>query len=314
MNRIPTIGLCVVLATGACTGRTAATAPTPDAAVEAAALAVEAPDSAASAAASSSAAAPPPARFRGLVGAFLRAAQDADLSDDQKTAIAKLEEPLQGDPGSHREMSALHADLVASVKEGKIDAAKIASDESAVAKVLSAREEEQASALSGLHDVLTPAQRGLVADAVRAARGRASPTAPPAGAADWAAHRLDRMKAQLVLDEDQQKQVAAVLARDAPTPAAIQAHSDAVKKQTEAIASAFERDTLDPKKLDLSPTPGKKPTDGIDRQIKYVAQLVPIFTPGQRDRFAALMEHPRDRGGRGDSITEAPDPGGGPGR
>ena len=122
------------------------------------------------------------------------------------------------------------------------------------------------------------------------------------------------MKAQLVLDEDQQKQVAAVLARTAVTTAAVQAHFDASKKQTEAIASAFEKDTLRPQKLDLSPTPGKKPTDGIDRQIKYLGQMLPIFTAGQRDRFAAMMDHPRDRGGRGDSITEAPDPGGGPGR
>jgi hypothetical protein len=314
MKLIPTIGLCVVLAAAACNGRNAATAPASDAAVDvAASAAVEAPDAAPSADASAAAAASPSMHIRGLAGAFFRAAQDADLSDDQKTAIAKLEEPLQSDPASHREMSALHADLVASVKEGKMDTAKIAPDEAAVAKVLSAREEEQATAIAGLHDALTPAQRGLVADAVRAVRGR-PPGAPPAGAADWAAHRLDRMKAQLVLDEDQQKQVAAVLASDAPTTATIQAHFDAVKKQTEAIASAFEKDTFDAKKVDLSPTPGKKPTDGIDRQIKYVGQLLPILTPGQRDRFAGMMEHPRDRGGRGDSITEAPDPGGGPGR
>ena len=120
--------------------------------------------------------------FRGLVGAFLRAAQDSDLSDDQKTAIAKLEEPLQNDAASHREMSALHADLVASVKDGKIDAAKIATDEAAVAKVLSAREEEQATALAALHDLLTPAQRGLlVADARFApfAGGPRPPRLPP---------------------------------------------------------------------------------------------------------------------------------------
>ena len=41
-----------------------------------------------------------------------------------------------------------------------------------------------------------------------------------------------------------------------------------------------------------------------------IKKLLPILTPGQRDRFASLMEHPRDRGGHGDSITEAPDPSG----
>ena len=123
------------------------------------------------------------------------------------------------------------------------------------------------------------------------------------------------MKAQLVLDEDQQKQVAAVLARDAPTPAAIQAHFDAVKKQTEAIASAFEKDTFDAKKVDLSPAPGKKPTDGIDRQVKYVGQLLPILTAGQRDRFAA-HDGPPSRSRRAAAIRSPrrPIPGGGPGR
>ena len=98
------------------------------------------------------------------------------------------------------------------------------------------------------------------------------------------------MKSQLVLDQDQQKQVAAVLARSAPTPAAIQAHVDTLKKQTETVATAFESDTFDPKKLDLSPAPGKKVTDPFDREIKYIGQLLPILTPGQRDRFASLMD------------------------
>lgn len=121
------------------------------------------------------------------------------------------------------------------------------------------------------------------------------------------------MKSQLVLEPDQMKQVAAVLAHDAPTPATTQARFEALKKQTEAIATAFDSDKFDAKKLDLAAVPGKKVTDPFDRQVKYIGQLLPILTAGQRDRFAGMMEHPRM--GRGDSITEAPDPGGGgPGR
>jgi Spy/CpxP family protein refolding chaperone len=317
MKRISTIGLALSLSAAACNSNNASTAVAHDAEPEAAVV-VEAPDAAASAAASASAGASLPlVRRRGLAGSFFRAAQDADLSDDQKTAIAKLEEPLQGEPGPRREMTALHADLVAGVKEGKIDASKIATDEAAVGKMLASREEEQATALAGLHDALTPAQRGLVADAVRAARERRPPPPPPADAPDWATRRLEHMKSQLVLDQDQQKQVAAVLARVAPTPAAAQAHYDALKKQTEAVATAFEKDTFDAKKVDLSAAPGKKVTDPFDRQVKYLTLLLPILTPGQRDRFASLMEHPRERGergqgARGESITEAPDPASGP--
>jgi Spy/CpxP family protein refolding chaperone len=316
MNRTLTTGLTLALA-AACNSRNAATTGAPDAEAEALAPVVELPDAAPGADASASpAAALPPMHRRGLVGMFFRAAQEAELTDDQKTAVAKLEEPLQGEPASRREMTTLHADLVASVKEGKMDTAKIATDEAAVARALSSREEEQATALGGLRDVLTPAQRGAVADAVRALRERAPAPAPPAGAPDWSTRRLEHMKSQLVLDPDQQKQVAAVLAREAPTTATMQAHYDAMKRQTEAVARAFEGDSFDAKKLDLSAAPGKKSTDAIDRQIKYLTLLLPIFTPGQRDRFAALMDHPRERAGagRGDTITEAPDPGGGPGR
>ncbi len=313
MKLTSTIGLSLALA--ACNGHASTAAPA-DAEPEAAASAVvvEAPDASPSADASAAAGpAAPSVHRRGFVGMFFKAAQDTDLSDDQKTAIAKLEESLQADPSSHKEMSALHGDLVGSLKEGKMDTAKIAGDEAAVAKVLSAREEEQAAALGSLHDILTPAQRGAVADAVRALRNRPSP-APPPGAPDWATRRLDRMKSQLVLDQDQQKEVAAVLARSVPSPAAIQAHADSIKKQTEAVASAFETNTFDAKKIDVSPAPGKKVTDPFDREIKYISQLLPILTPGQRDRFAAIMEHPRDRQGRSDSITEAPDPSMMPGR
>jgi hypothetical protein len=310
MKYARTIGLAVVLA-AACSGRNASTAAPPDAELEAApSAAAPAPEAVPGADAAASALPPaPPMHRRGLTGAFFKAALDADLNDDQKTAIAKLEEGLQNDPGTHKEITALHVDLVASLKDGKMDAAKIAGDEAAITKALSARAEEQAAALAGLHDVLTPAQRGAVADAVRTARSR-PPPAPPPNAPDWATRRLERMKSQLVLDQDQQKQVAALLARSGPTPAAAQAHAETVKKQAETVASAFERDAFDAKKLDLSPAPGKKVTDPFDREVKYIGQLLPILTPGQRDRFASLMEHPRDRGGHGDSITEAPDPSG----
>ena len=162
MKRIPTIGLCCRAGSGGLQraqrrdgsrvrrgSRVAASA------------AVEAPDAAPSADASAPRRRRRRMRIRGLAGAFFRAAQDADLSDDQKATIAKLEEPLQGDPASHREMSALHADLVASVKEGKMDTCEDRGrTRPRSPRCSSAREEEQATALAGLHDALTPAQRG----------------------------------------------------------------------------------------------------------------------------------------------------------
>jgi Spy/CpxP family protein refolding chaperone len=242
---------------------------------------------------------------------FFKAALDTDLSDDAKAGLDKLEEPVRGDTVPRHEMAAVHADLVASIKAGKVDTAKIQADEAAVTKAFAEHEADEATALGQLHDALSPPQRKAVTDAVRAAEAvhdRPPPSAD-AGAPDFVARRLERMKSQLVLDEDQQKQVGAVLARDVPSPGAMQAHYEAGKKQFEALLAAFEKDTFDPKKVDLSSTPGRKPTEPIDRQVKYVSQLLPILTAGQRDRFALLIEHPRPDRGRAD-ITEPPEFGG----
>jgi hypothetical protein len=83
----------------------------------------------------------------------------------------------------------------------------------------------------------------------------------------------------------------------------------------DTLLAAFEKDAFDAKKLDLSATPGKKPTEGLDRQVKYLELLLPILTAGQRDRLAASIERPREirDHGRADSIAEPFDTSGGGG-
>jgi Spy/CpxP family protein refolding chaperone len=264
----------------------------------------------ASAAPSDAAAPAPLVRHRGLAGVFFRAALEGDLTDDEKAAIDKIEEPIRSDLGPRHEMAAFHADLVSSLKLGRFDNAKIQADEAAVAKASQGRQDDQATALNSLHETLTADQRKAVAEAIKTAQAAHDHPPPPmsdAGASEWAAHRLERMKSQLVLDMDQQKEVAAVLARNAPPPASVvQAHFDAAKKQMDTLLAAFEKDTFDAKKLDLSASPGHKPTEAMDRQVKYLQQLLPILTAGQRDRLAASIEHPREarEHGRPDSIAE----------
>jgi Spy/CpxP family protein refolding chaperone len=315
MSRIPALALLVITCVpAACNGRNSATAGVSDAgAASASSLAV---DSSAplDAAASASAPPPPPVHHRGLVGLFFRAAQDADLTDEEKAALEKLEEPLRSDPGPRHEIAAFHTDLVLSIKAARIDGAKIQADEAAVNKAYASREEEQATALAGLHDVLDPAQRKTVVDALRAmqaAHDRPPPPAGDAGPSDAIARRLERMKMQLGLDPEQQRQVAAVLSREAGTPTGAQARIDAGKKQMEALLVAFEKDALDSKKVDLSPFAGRKASDPMDRQVKYIGQLLPILKPEQRDRLAGLVEHPHMDRGRGgfDSIAEPLEPG-----
>jgi Spy/CpxP family protein refolding chaperone len=292
----------------ACNGRSAGTVAAPEAEAPSSAATADAAPSAA--VASASAAPTPPVHHRGIAGLFFRAALEADLTDDEKSALDKLEEPLRSDPGQPRhEINAFHADLVASMKAGRLDNAKIQADLAAINKASAGREENQAAALSGLHDALTPEQRKTVVDAIRAMqaahdRPPASPSA--ASATDAATRRLERMRLQLGLDDDQQRQVFAVLTRGvAPSPAAIQARFEAGRKQIEAVLAAFEKDApLDAKKLDLAPA--KKLSEPMERQAKYIGQLLSILRPEQRDRLAGLMEHPRvDHGhGAGETIVE----------
>jgi hypothetical protein len=319
MSRIlgPAIVLTVAVAWG-CNGRNAGTAELAEAGAASSAATLDSAP-APSADASASAAAPPPMHHHGLAGSFFRAALEADLTDDEKSAIDKLEEPLGNDPGVHRELAAFHSDLVLFTKAGRMDTAKLQADEAAINKAYAAQQDAQAVALNGLHDALSSEQRKAVVEALRAmqaAHERPPPKPGDTGVTDATARRLERMKSQLVLDADQQRQVAGVLTHDLPAPAAIQAHFDAVKKQMEALFGAFEKDTFDAKKLDVSPLPGKRPSDPMERQARYIGQLLPILRSEQRDRLATMMDHPRmDHGhGGGDSIAEPLDVSEGRGR
>jgi Spy/CpxP family protein refolding chaperone len=316
MNRIPTIALLFALFVPmACNGRnSAAGAPDAEATSASASASAQVADSSPPASAAASVAPPPPVHHRGLVGLFFRAAQDADLTDDEKAAVDKLEEPLRNDPGPRHEIGAFHSDLVLSIKAGKIDTAKIVADEAAVNKAYSSREEDQATAFSALHDALSSEQRKTVVDAIRVMQAAHdhSPSVGDGGISDAVAHRLERMKTQLALEPEQQRQVAAVLSRGGGiTPSVVQARIDAGKKQLESLLVAFDKDTLDTKKLDLSPFAGRKASDSMERQVKYIGQLLPILEPEQRDRLAAMVEHPHMEHGRGggDSIAEPIEPG-----
>ncbi len=295
----------------ACNGRNAGTAVAVEA--EAPSSSVATVDSSPSASASVAASpAPPPVHHRGIAGLFFRAALDGDLADDEKATLDKLEEPLRNDPGPHHESAAFHGDLVASTKAGRIDAAKLQTDEAALNKAYASREDDQATALRGLHDALSPERRKAVVDAIRAmqaAHDRPPASLSAAGATEAVVRRVDRMKTQLGLDADQQQQVSALLLRDQPSPAAIQARFEANKKQMDALLTAFEKDAFDAKKVDLAPFPGRKPSDGMERQAKYIGQLLPILRPEQRERLATMMDHPHEHGhGPMDSIAEPLDP------
>jgi hypothetical protein len=262
------------------------------------------PPSASASTAAADAGGPMIGRHGGVAGMLLRSSLDLDgVTDAQKDTIGKLGASLDSDDVKTAS-KAFRTDLVAGVRAGKIDTTKTQPDEAAFDKAIAAAQQRQADAINGLHTALGADLRKALTAAVRtkqAARDAKMPPMPDAGAADWQKRRVDRMTRDLALDDGQQKQVTALVAKgDAPTPATMQSWHDDMKKKTEALLTAFELEAFDAKKLDLSMGPGKKPPhDALDKQVTFFTGLLPILRPDQREKMAVSLERPRGPGGPG---------------
>jgi Spy/CpxP family protein refolding chaperone len=220
----------------------------------------------------------------GIVGAIFRAAHDLDLKDAQKATVEKLGADLRGDgAGQPSEMKDYHTALLAQVRAGKIETAKLDPLQAAAEKAMKARREKEAEALNGLYAALEPAQRKALVAAVRAKQAAHKPD--PAKAEAHAKDRLAHLTKQLDLDAAQQKKVEPLLAKEAP-PAVVQ---DAMKQHADAVLGGFEGDGFDAKKLEPKSPPGAAP---MTAHAQFLAALLPILKPEQREKLAADMEKP----------------------
>jgi Spy/CpxP family protein refolding chaperone len=251
----------------------------------------------------------------GFAGMFFRAAQQIDLTDEQKAAVSTLEPLLHAAPNVRPALQTFHADLVAGIEAGLLDATKIQADLSAIDTAAQAARDAQGGAFGRLHDALDAPRRKALVDTLRekqAARdaGRKPFWAHDGGPANWTARRLDRMTQKLELDAVQQKQVAGLLAKDdvfsdGPGPRGMR---DAGKTHLDALLTAFEAESFDAKSFDPSWPADKSPADRLHRQVTFLAHLLPILKPEQRDRLAALFAGPRGDSGRGGGGDPQADP------
>ena len=243
---------------------------------------------------------------------LFRAAHDlTDLKDSQKATLDKLEDPLKKDDpmAAVAELKGVHDEMIAGVKAGKIDMAKMTPHYAAIDKLMQGRQDKEIEALNGLYAALDATQRKTLAAAVRTKQAAhdadPKPVMPDAGAADWTKRRLDRMTKELGLDDAQQRSVGALLAKQ-PAPAAMDTMRTDSKKRLDALLAAFEKDGFDAKKLDLSMMAGKKPHDMIDQQVAFTTALLAILKADQRDKLAATMEKPRGGGMGGGGGSGGP--------
>jgi Spy/CpxP family protein refolding chaperone len=181
-----------------------------------------------------------------------------------------------------------------------MDAAKLTPLQAALEKAIQARKDKDSAALNALYAALEPEQRKAVVAAVRSKRAEREAHMQEKGAegdkpaaADWNKKRLERMTKELDLDAGQQKKVEALLAKqEHPAPATMDTMREEMKKRTDALLTAFEGSGFDATKMELWPTPEKKPGDAADKHVQYLSQLIPILKPEQREKLATRMENP----------------------
>jgi Spy/CpxP family protein refolding chaperone len=231
-------------------------------------------------------------RGAGIAGMLLHAAHDLDLKDAQKATLEKLAEELHG-AGPRKELKELHTSLIAEVKAGKIDTAKLSASYDAIDKAVADRHDKEIEVLNGLYAALDPAQRKALVAAVKAkqaAREAHMAEREKKGEGDWSKRRLEHLTKELDLDAAEQKSVGALLEKgDKPMAAAMATHREEAKKRMDAVLTAFEGEGFDAKKIELA-GPGKKLRERLEHHVQFLSQLLPLLKPEQREKLAASME------------------------
>jgi len=105
----------------------------------------------------------------GIAAGIFRATNDLTLTDAQKASVDKIETSLKADDdGIRTAMKSFRGDLVAGVRAGKLDTAKLTGDDGIVDKAIADHQSKEAAALDSLHSLLTPVQRPALVANIRA--------------------------------------------------------------------------------------------------------------------------------------------------
>jgi hypothetical protein len=107
--------------------------------------------------------------------------------------------------------------------------------------------------------------------------------------------RLDRLTRDLALDADQQRRVAALLAAQ---PAAERAFHAGARQRFDAALNAFPTETFDARiTVQTTASPLAMVREHVRRKVAFLAELLPMLRPDQRDKLASTIEM-RDQQGR----------------
>lgn len=241
----------------------------------------------------------------GMASMMLKAAEDK--VPEAKQTVADLRKKLMDGETPKDEMKTLHDDMVAGVKAGKIDVAKIDADRAAAEKAMQAQKDKEADTLNALHASLKPEQRKAVVAEVRDnMKKRADKMEAkmkdnkPEMKGDMKGAQHAMMFKDIDLDADQQKKVDAILAKDAPKKDKPdwEAMRAEMKKKTDAFLDAFEKDGFDAKKLADDKDKDKDKHMGMGpMDPKKMNEVLAVLKPEQREKLAAKMDKMHGPGG-----------------
>ena len=219
---------------------------------------------------------------------LFRATRTLPLDVDRRSTIGALDDELAI---SRAHVSAafedLKAVLVAGIRGGRIDRARIANDEDAIEETMQVHVNETIHALDSLHALLVGAQRIAV---VEAARSNLEPVGggPPSteGIEVRNRHKLDELVSALRLDAGQRDRVWALVDK---TPSAMESPYETRRQRAEALFAAFEAPTFDARTVVTAPGETNV-RERVDERVSFVCDLVPMLRPDQREKLAALVE------------------------
>jgi Spy/CpxP family protein refolding chaperone len=254
---------------------------------------------------------------RGPSGMLFSAARSLGLPADQQKKIDDADKivPPHGDPAAKDAAKELHTELIAGIKAGKIDTAKLEPKYAALDKIASAEHDKEAESLNALYAALDGTQRKAVVSSVRATQAKREERmfrkekehgdggAHDGGKAAGGKRNVERLTRGLDLDAEQQKKVDALAPKEEPKGGPFDYAE--MKKRTEALLAAFEKDGFDAKKVEAFDA--KKHRGALEEETKLLSQLLPILKPEQREKLAAKMEKgPSPHGGKRPGMGHRP--------
>jgi Spy/CpxP family protein refolding chaperone len=223
----------------------------------------------------------------GLLGQALKL---SSLTDAQRTQVDGLMQTRRAAEAPVKQADAkLLTDLAAQVEQASIDKQALAPDVRARDGAASAARSVDRQTIQQLHDLLTPAQRGQLVDAVEAEKQ---------GHGGWHGggprERLTHLEEKLGLSEQQDAQIQAALHADHAGHAPDGGHPWSRGSGPQGWLESFRGDSFNAVSTPAGgPHPGAGPHG--DHLEHLVAAMVPVLTPAQR---ADLASHLRRRAAR----------------